>query len=508
MAEAVHVTDRLGSMVRQARSIFLGKAFFFCGAFITSVILARLLGAESLGKYQLGLVVVQITTIFCVIGFDKGLMRYLPLFELDTPGRIRRLLASNLLITLALSLFFSLLIYLSAPLLANYYFKSEAMASVLRTFSLYVPVFALFRLSSGAVTGCKRADIVSHVQNVLTPATFFAALLFVAFFEGGLVGCIQARIITHLVGALVLLFYLARRYRPSPREDEEEKYTFGSYLSFSTPLMLMGLIYFLLAHLDIIMLGAWVPEREIGLYSVAAKLALLVIVGLEVVLPIIGPHFSELARTQDNRTISVLFKTSTKWIFYCGLIVFGLLAVLRFEALEIFGDEFSDASTVLLILLAGQLVNALTGPTGQLLIMTGKHRWELANTVVVLGLNLVLNLALIPVYGAIGAALATAGALMLINLAKLVEVYYLLSLTPYGMDYLKGVVGVIFAGLACHSFRSLLVAHDVNTSLSFLLGSVLFCVVFIGSLTVLGFDADDRQLARMFFRGVQQRGVI
>jgi O-antigen/teichoic acid export membrane protein len=74
----------------------------------------------------------------------------------------------------------------------------------------------------------------------------------------------------------------------------------------------------------------------------------------------------------------------------------------------IFGPEFGAAYLPLLILCAGQLVNAATGCAILLLNMTGNERYPLLATMVAAFLNVMLNLLLIPPYGIHGAAIATA----------------------------------------------------------------------------------------------------
>jgi O-antigen/teichoic acid export membrane protein len=72
--------------------------------------------------------------------------------------------------------------------------------------------------------------------------------------------------------------------------------------------------------------------------------------------------------------------------------------------LRAFGDGFRAASPVLQILAAMQVFNVLTGPVGVLMSMTGRQR-QLA--VLLAGgrvIHLVLCVALIPTYGAVGAA--------------------------------------------------------------------------------------------------------
>ena len=75
--------------------------------------------------------------------------------------------------------------------------------------------------------------------------------------------------------------------------------------------------------------------------------------------------------------------------------------------LGLFGENYILAREALLLLLGGQFFSSLCGPGAVYLNMTGKQKK--LNTILILGLgiNVILNLALIPAYGIEGAAVAT-----------------------------------------------------------------------------------------------------
>jgi O-antigen/teichoic acid export membrane protein len=82
----------------------------------------------------------------------------------------------------------------------------------------------------------------------------------------------------------------------------------------------------------------------------------------------------------------------------------------------LFGEEYVQAAHLLQILVVGQFINVITGSVGYLLNMSG-HEKDMRNVVFFSGpLALGLGLFLTPIYGATGAAVATAIALASQNL--------------------------------------------------------------------------------------------
>jgi O-antigen/teichoic acid export membrane protein len=92
-----------------------------------------------------------------------------------------------------------------------------------------------------------------------------------------------------------------------------------------------------------------------------------------------------------------------------------VLALFGRSILGWFGADFSQGYAALVILLAGQTVNALCGAGAALLGMTGRHReLALAQTAAAV-VKLVLLVVVIPVWGLIGAAVVSVGCTAICN---------------------------------------------------------------------------------------------
>jgi len=79
--------------------------------------------------------------------------------------------------------------------------------------------------------------------------------------------------------------------------------------------------------------------------------------------------------------------------------------------LSLFGGAFTAGYVLMAILLAGILAKALIGPAETLLMMAGKQNLCVALYAGALAANVGLNLLLIPHYGIVGTAIATASAM-------------------------------------------------------------------------------------------------
>jgi len=98
--------------------------------------------------------------------------------------------------------------------------------------------------------------------------------------------------------------------------------------------------------------------------------------------------------------------------------------------LRLFGSAFQSAYAPVLVLSAGQVVNAASGSVGFLLGMTGEERAAARITVATGALNLLLNAAMIPLRGLLGAALATTASGVVWNVLLVRRVRVVLGIQP------------------------------------------------------------------------------
>jgi O-antigen/teichoic acid export membrane protein len=189
--------------------------------------------------------------------------------------------------------------------------------------------------------------------------------------------------------------------------------------------MLIGIT---ITTVDIFMLGIWVNSAEVGLYSAAAQIASTMLLLLVAINTVVAPKFSELHVQNRKRELEAIARSCALFSTALGLPVYLLFLVFPDSIAGLFGAEFRSASLYLIILATGQFINIATGSVSMLLMMTGNER-TLQNITAATGLmNIVLNAALIPSWGAAGAAIATAISVACLNIACLFMVYRKLSI--------------------------------------------------------------------------------
>jgi O-antigen/teichoic acid export membrane protein len=164
----------------------------------------------------------------------------------------------------------------------------------------------------------------------------------------------------------------------------------------------------------------------------------------------------------------------------------------------LFGPEYEPGKWAFLILVMPQLVIALVGDVGTILIMTGFQITWLILTGSAFLVCLILNLILIPLFGVEGAAIATAVGYLWLVIGGLLKVRFSLSLWPYDRRYLKGGVAATASLVVSLILKQIL--HPGTLSLILLSFSAVG--MFILVLYLLGLDQEDVTMLRLIWKRV------
>jgi O-antigen/teichoic acid export membrane protein len=216
---------------------------------------------------------------------------------------------------------------------------------------------------------------------------------------------------------------------------------------------------------------------------------------------------ADLYNKNELSRINELYKISTKWGLYVILPFFIVICFIPKDFIvAVFGENYLDGWLPLVILATSQVVNVATGAVGFLLIMTGhQYHWFRISFVTMLT-NIVLNIILVPRFGMVGTALATALSLGGLFVIGLIQTKRVLGLWPYDRRYLKGLVSTGFATV-------LLILINPFISNYPPYAVVLICtVISYGSfwlgLLLLGIDNEDKELVRVFTTRLRNPGFL
>ena len=155
------------------------------------------------------------------------------------------------------------------------------------------------------------------------------------------------------------------------------------------------------------MLAYFTDPVTVGLYHPAARTAGVIRMVLLSFSGIYGPIMAEMFAKKLQKEMENVFKLVTRWVTTFSLPFAILILIYPKKVMLIFGSDFISGYPILMILVTAAFIQAIFGIGGTTLNMTGFPKINLMNTFIGCGLNIGLNIILIPKIGGLGAAIAT-----------------------------------------------------------------------------------------------------
>ena len=294
--------------------------------------------------------------------------------------------------------------------------------------------------------------------------------------------------ILHFIAAqsisLLLAFGILLLFVGSTLSSLKLKWHWPTLLAFikrSAPFALTFILTALYTRVDSVMLERLLSDGayEAGVYVSGFRLLeasnMLIYLFIGLLLPM-------LSYLHDNRKEAEnLFLTGFKIIWVIGLVLGILMIVYRHEVMLLLYDYAEvEWGSVMALLMAGFLGMAIAHVCGAFLL--AKQKVHLCNWVYALGMvfNIGLNLYLIPLYGAVGAALATLLTQYLVALSSYFLVHKELHFRIAAKDWFR----VVLFGIIVVSFA--FIPQDFVLTSSWITDFILFGLFFAVIALIMG----------------------
>ena len=483
-----------------ARKLFTSSGIVFVGialqlglGFVARVVIARLLGRVDYGAVALGLTLLTSVSILVLVGTDTGVGRFLP--RHDDPARRRGVLASAFRVVVPLSIVVGVGLVLLADPLASEVFDDPDTAPVIRAFGFAVPFASLVRLAVGGARGMEQSLPKVYLQNIALPVVrlgFVVAALLLGFRATGVAWAYAAAYA--VTGTLALVYLL--RYTPL-FDDGPVESMYRPLLAFSVPLMVTATMNMVFQNIDTLMLGMFATTGDVGVYNVVYPLAQLLTVALTAFGFLFMPVISKLHADGESAEMERTYQVVSKWILFATLPLFLVLAFDPRAVIGLtFGSEYTSGGLVLTVLAAGFVTHAITGPSGNVLTALGRSRTIMYDNSLVAGVNVALNLYLIPRYPLLGAAVATTVGYALMNGLYLLQLHRSTGMHPFRRALVAPSVAAVVLWVGLHAAAGA-VLPDGPVSLAARLG-VFLALYPLVVLRFGGVESEDVSLVTAF----------
>ena len=389
------------------KNILMGgsfRAIIMVFSFFSSLITARYLGVELKGEYNY---LITLGSFLWTL-LDLGIYRSYPYLIRKFPNKI-----NNLFKWATLTFIIEIVVLSSTGLLLinfwskvlSYNFKPIYMLLFIgyMTFSKYFMQLESIFMGMDRIVDQSIGDLL------------YGGLTFLLFLIGFIFLHNVDRLAVILVGMVIAMgigiaYFIKQYNKVDFAENLDLKFIYSAY-SFGIRVFLSSIIIMLLIRVDIILIKKMLGFREVGIYSIAAHIVDM----LQVASNLVGGYlFVKLSDTEDDFTKWQLMK-KIMMLFGAFLTVANLAFVFlgKFLLRILYGIDFVPAYGVYLWLIPASYGLSFGSFFNNYLNSKGFPPITILIPAISLGLNIGLNLLMIPRCGLIGAAIASGIAYLL-----------------------------------------------------------------------------------------------
>lgn len=486
MPQGIIARQSIQNTILQYAGVVLG--------FVSIILLfPRILTPAQFGLTRLFLSLAMICSQFSHLGITKTIIRYFPYFN-DTRQSRSRFLTASLLVSFSGFILFVILYLVLKPQFVASFEDSSALYSDYYLFLIPIVFGYIFfqildrynRALHDSVTGTMVHEAILRVLTVVLLLVFYFGLITFTVFMYFFMAC-------YLIQPIFLIITLYKRGQLTFAFPRLQKgYHFLKEMAaYNVYTFLAGLTTLIIGNIDTIMISAILDLKSTAVYAIAFSISMVINVPQRSILKIASPVLADLLKEKRNQKILSLYRrTSLNQLIAGSLLYIGIWANLH-NLFDILPPQYQGIKWVILIIGFSSLFNMTTGINGAIIINSNYFRFSLYINIFLVVITVTANYLLIPIYGLLGAAIATTGSIVIYNTIKTIFVWVKFSMQPFQTK--TPLVIIIAAIVLILSFQ---IPYLNNFFVDVIVRSLAITVVFTGSILFFNVSDDVENLLK------------
>ncbi|WP_052706148.1 polysaccharide biosynthesis C-terminal domain-containing protein [Vibrio galatheae] len=403
----------INDLLIKSIQIFLVRGFGGSAAFLVTLAVSNMLSVSEAGIVLFAIGVIASLGQVMTLGTSEVILKFVSGYYKKSWFKVNNVFSSLLKMVVFFGIGVAIFGAIFRDYISVYFFHSLDLSAYFILVPVGILAMSLVLTTSSAILGLQKTFLASIFQSCLVPVLF----LLLCFLLPNVKTHVDSLDLTiayvssvFLVSAIVLFVWF---------NNKNVKFVARSKLSADVwsstkPLFVVMIMQVFTMYAGQYATAFLLSSSDIALFSAAQRTAMLVALTLNAVNLVIAPRIS-LASHKNEKLDILALKSSQLMLTLASPIIIVFICYSEL-IMSLFGNEFTAASGILVILSVGQFVNVATGSVGYLLMMTN-HETDYRNVIIVSGtFTLMVSFLLTYFSGLYGAAIATALGLSMQNL--------------------------------------------------------------------------------------------
>lgn len=435
-----------GGLINGAASI-LGTALSFLLVFVVS----QGYGVDNTGVFFGAVAAFMIVATAMKLGVETAFV--LLIAQLRSRGEshlVPAVLRVGLAPVIGASVIAAAVLYFVAPGVGDLFTepeRSDDFAAILRVLSLFVPAWAGSLTLLGATRGSGTMTPTAIGLQVVQPALQIGLVIIASTADWSLQTLAWCWAAPLVVTAAFAAVALAQRidFDGAKATNDQRDALRSELWSFAVPRGAAGTLQMALDRVGILLVGALAPAAIAGQWAAISRLIGVAQRVFHSIGQALNPRISALAVRSDWTGVSAAVARITQWtVLVLGPALLGLVVFPK-AALSLFGDDFIDGATGLVVAAVAVAAATLFAHADNVLLMSGRSRTALINTAAALVISVVLYLVLVPPFELVGAALALAGGIAVYRGTAAFQIWKAFGVASFDRSALRAAMLAVIA---------------------------------------------------------------
>ena len=426
------------------------------------------------------------------LGLDSGIVKFGGRYWEKDPVKLRSVALISLGGAFLSGAILGALLFVSAPWLADEFFKKPDLIPILRGFAVTFPFVTTLRVAA-ATSSLSRKLLCGAVSEDIAQPILQIGLFLVFFNMGmGLNAAILSIGISYGISAVIGLLCMARSVPRVITFDRIRMDDLVPIIRFSLPAIVGVTLGAFNLWGDRLLIGYFSTETNTGIYqsiSVLTMFTTIIVSGFKIS---IAPTVSRMYHDGEYDGIKTLAKSVTRWTLYISIpILIFVFINANLLITSLFGFEYESGTIPLLILTVGQAFYVAFGVVDQIFLMTGKQiEWTRISAFIFVS-TIILDSILIPRANLIGASIVSSAMMLLLGSIATIRLNHHLRLRLFDKYHAKIFIASLITVLIAYPIAAILA---FNLLINLLITTVIIYTVFGGLLLASGLEASDKEI--------------
>jgi O-antigen/teichoic acid export membrane protein len=440
------------SHIRGSSLLLVGRASTMAVNFVIQLLIVRHLTKSEYGAFAYALSLASLTQSFITLGLDKGVGRFLPMYdEAGDRSRMAGAIAFLVGTVTGLGLLAIVALYLFRGWLGSHVITDPSALSLLLVLVALAPAQAIDDAITSLFAVFAKPKSIFFRRYVIEPMLRLGVVVAVVAGGSGVrtlaIGYVGACVLGALGYGYLLLGLLRSHHLLGWFRPRRITVPWKEVLAFSIPLLTTDLVFVALGTTDAVLLAHFRNITEVASIRAVAPLAGMNLLVMSSFTILFGPAAARLYARKDQRGVHDLYWRSAIWIAVLTFPLFALSTTVGGAITSLYGARYASSAPILALLAIGNYANAAVGFNGLTIRIYGRLGIIMAANLGALVANIGLGFLLIPRFGAVGAAVGTCLTMIAHNIMKQIGLQIATGISFFDKQYLRVYGGIAVAML-------------------------------------------------------------